>query len=272
MKNFGPVPNKDWEYLFLSDKIHPKFRILFFVFRYIYGYKENRMKGYFTVRRLQDLAAYLRMHRKMLWKYLKQLEDDGIIWRKGKRIGIGSWSEFFRYVPTMVTKEELPGSLIVHERVTEFPEYRDNVPERETNQHERVPDLVANERETEKYVPITGTKPDHNAIEYRENLQNIPPDLRDGTDIEEEEEDFSEWTKKELFGKFYPYRRFFPDGIDHPEKIDEYFINVILPEITKHFPGYTFNPANPNLKAFFREYEKILRLKVLSPRQTKITM
>ena len=170
MKNFGIVPNKDWEFLFLYDKIHPKYRIVFFVFRYIYGYKENRERGYFTIRRLQDLAAYLRMHRKMLWKYLKQLEEEGIIWRKGKRIGIGKWSEVFRYVPEMATKAESMGSLVVHERVTEFPRYsRENVPNVATNPAGDVANLLAKNSDKEEFVRIPRTKSEFNKIKESSN-------------------------------------------------------------------------------------------------------
>ena len=281
MKNFAPVPNKDWEFLFNYDKIHPKYRIIFFVFRYMYGYKENREKGYFTVKKLQDLADYLKMHRKMLWKYLKQLEEEGVIWRKGKRIGIGKWSAIYRYVPERVTREKMMGPVVVSERVTEFPRYLEkNVPYGATNNlddDEFVPIRGTNPTGTKKEeYPVNpdsiGTKPNSDIFNYRKEIQNFPPNMDDDLDIDDDEEDFSSWTEKEIFGKFYPYRRFFPDDIDHPEKVDEFFINAILPEITKHFPGYAFSPASPNLKALFREYEKILRLKTQSPHQTKITI
>lgn len=293
MKNFGIVPNKDWEFLFLYDKIHPKYRIVFFVFRYIYGYKENREKGYFTVRRLQDLANYLKMHRKMLWKYLKQLEEEGIIWRQGKRIGIGKWSEVFRYIPEKVTKEVMMGPVVVSERITEFPRYqREDVANMATNSRKNVAEKVINNRNNEDYVPIKVTKPDSfqreqtppqnkkepfetnstsDLFEYQREIKELPPDMKEPIDMDDED-DFSSWTEKEIFGKFYPYREFFPQNINHPEKVDEFFINTILPEVTRHYPGYTFNPANPNLRAFFREYEKILKLKAISPHQTKITI
>ncbi|MBU1626027.1 replication protein [bacterium] len=290
MKNFGPVPNKDWEFLFLYDKIHPKYRILFFVFRYIYGYKENREKGFFTIRRLQDLADFLKMHRKMLWKYLKQLEEEGLIWRKGKRIGIGKWSEFYRFVPEKVTREVMIGPVVMSEPVAEFPRYsREIVPEMAANSG-NVPNMVTNMPQKDEFVPITQTNSDarpqnipsitskepitvipQDLFGHRKNMQTIPSDLNNNTDMEEDEEDYSTWTEKEIFGKFYPYRRFFPPVIDHPEQVDEYFINVILPAVTKHFPGYTFNPANPNLKAFFREYERILKPNIIANQQTKIT-
>jgi len=269
VKNFGPVPNKDWEYLFLYDKIHPKYRILFFVFRYIYGYKENREKGYFTVRKLQDLAAFLKMHRKMLWKYLKQLEEEGLIWRRGKRIGIGSWSEMYRFVPERPIIEEPLGPVVIRERVAEFPRREEFVPDMVANRWQNVPNQVTNDPKRENYVPISRTNPDP-------GKKDAPPteDLLQNADEinEEEDEDFSTWTEKELFGKFYPYRRFFPDGIDHPEKVEEFFIKVILPEINKHYPGYTFNPSSSNLKTLFREYDKILKSKILSGHQSKITL
>lgn len=76
----------------------------------------------------------------------------------------------------------------------------------------------------------------------------------------EEKPDYSDWTDKEIFGKFLPYKSFFPRDIKRdPEVIDAYYLERILPKVKQHTIGKSINPSKDLAKVFdrYREIKNI---------------
>lgn len=98
------------------------------------------------------------------------------------------------------------------------------------------------------------SEPDNRSlvVDVERDLQALLAKDQFSDEIEEPVEDY------EIYGMFAPYREHFP-GCQNSDEVEAHFIEKILPEIQKQYPGYSFNPEDPQLDKLFREYGKIKR-------------